>query len=59
MMQIGMALSFVLSYPANVFLVKRGWKEKMPQTRDEMKRKTAKQNFEQQTDFVKGCYCRL
>lgn len=59
MMQIGMALSFVLSYPANVFLAKRGWKEKMPQTRDEMKRKTAKQNFEQQRDFVKGCYCRL
>jgi hypothetical protein len=29
MMQVGMALGFVTSYPANVFLLKKGWKEKM------------------------------
>lgn len=29
MMQIAMMLGFVTSYPANVFLLKKGWKEKM------------------------------
>jgi hypothetical protein len=29
MMQIGMVIGFFTSYPANVFLLRRGWKEKM------------------------------
>jgi len=29
MMQIGMAIGFFTSYPANLFLLKAGWKEKM------------------------------
>jgi hypothetical protein len=29
MMQVGMILGFVTAYPANRWLVKRGWKEKM------------------------------
>jgi hypothetical protein len=39
MMQIGMMAGFVTSYPANVFLLKQGWKEKMPQYKHEMERK--------------------
>jgi len=30
MMQIGMIVGFFTSYPANIFLLKTGWKEKMP-----------------------------
>jgi hypothetical protein len=30
MMQIGMIIGFFTSYPANIFLLKTGWKEKMP-----------------------------
>lgn len=30
MMQIGMVVGFVTSYPANIFLLKSGWKERMP-----------------------------
>lgn len=31
MMQIAMMVGWVTSYPANVWLIRRGWKEKMPQ----------------------------
>jgi hypothetical protein len=37
MMQIGMMAGFVTSYPANVFLLRQGWKERMPQY-DDLKR---------------------
>lgn len=30
MMQIGMIIGFFTSYPVNIFLLKTGWKEKMP-----------------------------
>jgi len=39
MMQVGMILGYFTSYPANVLLIKWGWKEKMPQYRHEMKKK--------------------
>lgn len=38
MMQIGMMLGFFTSYPVNIFLVKFGWKEKMPQYKHEIKK---------------------
>jgi hypothetical protein len=38
MMQIGMMVGFITSYPVNIFLVKSGWKEKMPQYKNEMKK---------------------
>ncbi len=38
MMQLGMILGFFTSYPANVLLIKKGWKEKMPQSKHEMKK---------------------
>ena len=31
MMQVGMIIGFFTSYPVNAFLVRKGWKEKMPQ----------------------------
>ena len=37
MMQVGMILGYFTSYPANVFLLKAGWKEKMPRYKREMK----------------------
>ncbi|HEX5410312.1 MAG TPA: DUF4396 domain-containing protein [Terriglobia bacterium] len=40
MMQIAMVIGYFTCYPANVFLLKSGWKEKMPQSKQEMKRKT-------------------
>lgn len=39
MMQVGMILGYFTSYPANIFLLKSGWKEKMPQYKPEMKKK--------------------
>lgn len=39
MMQVGMILGFFTSYPVNRFLTSTGWKEKMPQYKQEMKRK--------------------
>lgn len=39
MMQIGMVIGFFASYPVNVLLIKKGWKEKMPQYKSEMKQK--------------------
>lgn len=39
MMQLGMILGFFTSYPVNIFLLKSGWKEKMPQYKHEMKKK--------------------
>ena len=39
MMQVGMILGFLTSYPVNFYLVKSGWKERMPRYRDEMKSK--------------------
>jgi hypothetical protein len=35
MMQVGMIIGFFTSYPANIFLLKTGWKEKMPQYKHE------------------------
>ena len=37
MMQIGMIVGFLASYPVNMLLIKKGWKEKMPQYKSEMK----------------------
>lgn len=37
MMQTGMMVGFATSYPVNIFLVKSGWKEKMPQYGHDMK----------------------
>ena len=39
MMQVGMILGFFTSYPANKFLLIKGWKERMPQYKNEMKSK--------------------
>ena len=39
MMQVGMILGYFTSYPANIFLLKSGWKEKMPEYKSEMRRK--------------------
>lgn len=39
MMQVGMILGFFASYPVNSFVLKIGWKEKMPQDKYEMERK--------------------
>lgn len=47
MMQVGMILGYFTSYPANIFLLKLRWKEKMPQRKDEMKRKMRDQTQEQ------------
>jgi hypothetical protein len=30
MMQIAMIIGWATSYPANVWLIRKGWKEKMP-----------------------------
>jgi hypothetical protein len=38
MMQIGMIVVFFTSYPANIFLLKTGWKEKMPLYQEETAR---------------------
>jgi len=38
MMQIGMIVGFFTSYPVNIFLVKSGWKEKMPQYKYEIEK---------------------
>ncbi len=40
MMQIAMIVGWATSYPANIWLIKKGWKEKMPQypSHEEMKR---------------------
>jgi hypothetical protein len=43
MMQVGMILGFFASYPVNFFLLKIGWKEKMPQHKHEMERKMREQ----------------
>lgn len=48
MMQIGMVLGFFTSYPANLFLLKSGMKEKMPQYKPEMKRKMREKMVKQQ-----------
>jgi len=41
MMQAGMILGFFTSYPVNLWLVKSGWKEKMPQYKSEMKERVS------------------
>ncbi len=43
MMQIGMMLGFATSYPVNLFLLKSGWKEKMPQSREQIIRRMAEE----------------
>lgn len=48
MMQIGMIIGYLTSYPANVFLLKRGWKEKMPQYKSEMKAKMRQERTQRQ-----------
>lgn len=52
MMQIGMIVGFMFSYPANVFLVKSGWKEKMPQTPENIERKIARKQMETENRFA-------
>jgi hypothetical protein len=47
MMQVGMILGFFTLYPINVLLVKKGWKERMPQHKNEMKDKMLHQMHEQ------------
>ena len=47
MMQIGMIVGFFTSYPINIFLIKEGWKERMPQHIAEVKRTLRKQHLEQ------------
>jgi hypothetical protein len=44
MMQVGMIVGFFTSYPANIFLLKTGWKEKMPLYKQE----TMSQNLNEQ-----------
>ncbi len=39
MMQVGMIIGFFTSYPANGLLLRKGWKEAMPQHRNQMKQK--------------------
>src|SRR5262249_25106470 len=43
MMQVGMIFGFTTSYPVNIFLLKSGWKEKMPQYKHEIKDKMRKE----------------
>jgi len=47
MMQVGMILGFFTAYPANIFLLKSGWKEKMPQYKPEMKKKMRRQQLQE------------
>lgn len=47
MMQIGMMVGFATSYPVNIFLVKSGWKEKMPQYEHDMKIKLREQQMQE------------
>lgn len=39
MMQVGMIIGFFTSYPANRLLLGKGWKEEMPQYKNQMKQK--------------------
>jgi hypothetical protein len=48
MMQVAMIVGYLTAYPANVFLLNAGWKEKMPQYKAEMKRRMRRQMIEQQ-----------
>jgi hypothetical protein len=48
MMQIGMIVGFFTSYPVNIFLVRKGWKEKMPQYKPEMKSEVRKEQTQKQ-----------
>ncbi len=48
MMQIGMVLGFFTSYPVNIFLIKAGWKEKMPQDKNETKKTMRREQFGQE-----------
>ncbi len=48
MMQVAMVLGYFTSYPANVWLLKLGWKERMPQYKPEMKEKMRQQTRQQQ-----------
>lgn len=47
MMQGGMILGYFTSYPANILLLKFGWKEKMPQYKPEMKKKMSEHRHQQ------------
>ena len=44
-MQLGMVIGFFTAYPADRFLMDKGWKEKMPQYKLEMKQKIREQQF--------------
>lgn len=46
MMQVAMIIGFFVSYPANRFLLSKGWKENMPQSKDEMKRNMRQQRLQ-------------
>jgi len=43
-----MILGFLTPYPVNLFLIKAGWKERMPQYKTAMKSRMRKQRSEQQ-----------
>jgi hypothetical protein len=48
MMQVAMIVGYFTSYPANAFLLNAGWKEKMPQSKAEMKRNMREQLMQRQ-----------
>jgi hypothetical protein len=48
MMQVAMMVGYMTAYPVNRFLLNAGWKEKMPQTKAEMKREMRREMMEQQ-----------
>ncbi len=48
MMQVGMILGFCTSYPVNIFLINKGWKERMPQYKEEMKRRMQKEQSQEE-----------
>jgi len=45
---VGMILGVLTPYPVNLFLIKAGWKERMPQYKTAMKSRMRKQRSEQQ-----------
>jgi hypothetical protein len=47
-MQVGMILGYFTSYPANIFLLKSGWKGRMPRYKPEMKKKMREERKRQQ-----------
>lgn len=48
MMQVGMVLGFFTSYPVNNFLIRKGWKEKMPQYKSDVGKKLREAQMQQE-----------